>query len=33
MPSMYVLRLAPTRYSKSSCTLNIEDQMVLYALQ
>jgi hypothetical protein len=28
-----VLRLSPTRPSKGFSTLNIEDQMVLYALQ
>jgi hypothetical protein len=27
------IRPTPTRYSKSSCTLNIENQTVLYALQ
>jgi hypothetical protein len=27
------LRLAPTRASKTSCTLNIENRTVLYALQ
>jgi hypothetical protein len=27
------LRLVPARDSKEFCTLNIEDQMVLYALQ
>jgi hypothetical protein len=27
------LRLAPARHPKGFCTLNIEDQMVLYALQ
>jgi hypothetical protein len=27
------LRLAPTTHPKGFCTLNIEDQMVLYALQ
>jgi hypothetical protein len=27
------LRLAPTRAPKASCTLNIEDETVLYALQ
>jgi hypothetical protein len=26
-------KLAPTKCSKSSCTINIEDQTVLYALQ
>jgi hypothetical protein len=28
-----LLRLAPARDSKGFCTLNIEDQMILYALQ
>jgi hypothetical protein len=28
-----LLRLAPTRDPKGFCTLNIEDRMVLYALQ
>jgi hypothetical protein len=28
-----MLRLAPTRDPKGFCTLNIEDRMVLYALQ
>jgi hypothetical protein len=27
------LRLAPTRPSKGSCTLNLEDEDVLYSLQ
>jgi hypothetical protein len=27
------LRLAPARAPKASCTLNIEDETVLYALQ
>ena len=27
------LRLAPTRSSKGSCTLNLEDEVVLYSLQ
>jgi hypothetical protein len=27
------IRLAPARDSKGFCTLNIEDQMVIYALQ
>jgi hypothetical protein len=31
--SGFILRLAPAIYPKGFCTLNIEDQMVLYALQ
>jgi hypothetical protein len=30
---MHDLRLAPSRDPKGFCTLNIEDQMVLYTLQ
>jgi hypothetical protein len=30
---MYLFRLAPARDTKGFCTLNIEDQMVIYALQ
>jgi hypothetical protein len=29
----HLIRLAPARHPKGFCTLNIEDQMVLYALQ
>jgi hypothetical protein len=29
----FLVRLAPARDSKGFCTLNIEDQMVLYTLQ
>jgi hypothetical protein len=31
--SAFHVRLAPARNPKGFCTLNIEDQMVLYALQ
>jgi hypothetical protein len=30
---MALLRLTPTRSSKGSCTLNLEDEDVLYSLQ
>jgi hypothetical protein len=30
---MHHIRLAPTRSSKGSCTLNLEDEDVLYSLQ
>jgi hypothetical protein len=32
-PDTYSIRLAPTRSSKGSCTLNLEDLDVLYSLQ